>query len=140
MPSRRTRSLHHVDDLAGALDKIERLLVAGGRVVVREHAWERVDEPTARWYLQRRITLDPGTPLTVKRVLAKWAADHAGLHGYTALRAELDRRFTERFFAFTPYLYGELGGPDTERQEQTLIDAGAIQATGFAYVGAKRAA
>jgi hypothetical protein len=54
-------------------------------------------------------------------------------------RAELDRRFTERFFAFTPYLYDELGGSTPSAGEQALIDEGAIQATGFVYVGERAA-
>jgi hypothetical protein len=51
------------------------------------------------------------------------------------MRRELDSRFTERFFTWMPYLYGELGGVASEAEEQALIDAGAIQATGFRYVG-----
>jgi hypothetical protein len=39
-----------------------------------------------------------------------------------------------RFFAWTPYLYRELGG-DLEQEERALIETGAIQATGFYYVG-----
>jgi hypothetical protein len=51
------------------------------------------------------------------------------------MREELDTRFTERFFAWTPYLYGELDGPDTESEERRLIGSGPVQATGFQYVG-----
>ncbi len=50
------------------------------------------------------------------------------------MRRELDRRFTERLFAWTPSLYLELGGA-LEQEEQRLIEAGSIQATGFLYVG-----
>jgi hypothetical protein len=50
------------------------------------------------------------------------------------MRRELDRRFTESFFAWTPNLYSELGQA-LEQEERTLIEAGAIQATGFVYVG-----
>jgi hypothetical protein len=51
------------------------------------------------------------------------------------MNEELDRRFTELFFAWTPYLYGELAGAVTERDERALIEAGEIQAIGFRYVG-----
>jgi hypothetical protein len=54
------------------------------------------------------------------------------------MRRELDRRFTESFFAWTPSLYSELGHT-LEQEERMLIDAGAIQATGFVYVGERRA-
>jgi hypothetical protein len=64
-----------------------------------------------------------------------WTADRTGLHGYEEMRAALDQRFKERFFAWTPYLYAELGGTQVEAQERDLIEAGKIQATGFIYVG-----
>ena len=37
-----------------------------------------------------------------------------------------------------PYLYGELTGAVSEPEERALIDAGAIQATGFRYVGERQ--
>jgi hypothetical protein len=37
-----------------------------------------------------------------------------------------------------PYLYGELAGAVTEPEERALIDAGAIRATGFRYVGERQ--
>jgi SAM-dependent methyltransferase len=130
-----SRSLHHIPDLAGALSKIQRLLVPGGRIVVVEHAWERLDEPTARWYFeQRRATHAHGAPDSLQACLGKWQAHHADLHGYAALREELDERFAERYFAWTPYLYGELGQA-LEQEERRLIEAGAIKPTGFIYVG-----
>lgn len=130
-----SRSLHHIPDLPGALDKVAGLLRPAGRLIVDEHAWDRLDGPTARWYLERRATIDPDAPRTVEQSLAEWNDDHAGLHGYAEMRRELDRRFTERFFAWTPYLHGELAGAASELEERALIEAGAIQATGFRYVG-----
>jgi hypothetical protein len=62
-------------------------------------------------------------------------ADHAGLHSSAAMRRELERRFEERLFVWTPYLNRELGDAIDERAERALIDAGTIQATGFRYVG-----
>jgi SAM-dependent methyltransferase len=129
-----SRSLHHIADLPGALDRITGLLRAGGRLIVNEHACDRLDEPTARWYLDHRRALGPGAPSSLESCLAKWEEDHAGLHGYATMRAELDRRFTESFFAWTPYLYGELAGVE-EREERAFIEAGEIQAMGFRYVG-----
>src|SRR6187397_1425734 len=37
-----SRSLHHIHDLAGGLAKLERLLVPGGRLIIVEHAFERL--------------------------------------------------------------------------------------------------
>jgi SAM-dependent methyltransferase len=128
-------ALHHVADLPGALDKIAELLRPHGRLILNEHAVDRLDEPTARWYLEKRAHLRPDDPRSLERCLREWSDEHAELHGYAAMRQELDRRFTERFFAWMPYLHGELAGAVTESEEQALIDTGAIQATGFRYVG-----
>jgi SAM-dependent methyltransferase len=129
-----SRALHHIPDLAGALSKLHRLLVPAGRLVVVEHAFDRFDEPTARWYLENRRATHPSAPSSLQACLAEWETDHAGLHGYTAMRRELERRFTERWFAWTPSLYLELGKA-LEAEEVSLIEAGSIQATGFQYVG-----
>jgi SAM-dependent methyltransferase len=129
------RALHHIPDLAGALDKVAHLLRPGGRVIVHEHAWERMDEPTARWYLEQRAVIDHATPPSVESCLADWTADHTGLHGYEDMRTALDQRFKERFFAWTPYLNAELAGTQVEAEERDLIEAGKIQAIGFNYVG-----
>ncbi len=130
-------SLHHIPDLGGALAKIQALLRPGGPLIVKEQAWERLDEPTARWYLEHRATSDAHAPASVERWLAEWEAHHADLHTFAAMRRELDQRFTERFFAWTPNLYAELG-QELEPEERRLIEAGDIQATGFVYVGAGR--
>jgi SAM-dependent methyltransferase len=133
-----SRSLHHVHNLAGGLSKLQRLLLPGGRLIVVEHAFDRLDARTARWYLEKRRAKDPRAPNSLQACLAEWEADHAGLHGYAAMRRELDRRFTERWFAWTPTLYLELGG-ELEQKELGLIEARSIQATGFLYVGEPRA-
>ena len=117
---------------------LPRLRAPGGRLSVVEPACARLDAPTARWYLDKRRASDPHAPGSLRACLAEWEADHAGLHGYTAMRRELDRRFTERWFAWTPTLYLELG-EGLEQEERSLIEAGSIQATGFLYVGEPRA-
>jgi SAM-dependent methyltransferase len=128
-------ALHHIADLPGALDKIARLLRPAGRLIVNEHAVDRLDEPTGRWYLEKRAQTRPDAPRSLEQCLHEWEDDHAGLHGYAAMRQELDRRFTERFFAWMPYLYSELAGAVSPAEERARIDAGTIQATGFRYVG-----
>ena len=107
------RALHHIPDLAGALDKVARLLRPRGRLIVHEHAWERMDEPTARWFLERRETIDPAAPRSVESCLGDWNADHAGLHRSVELRAALDQRFKERLFAWDAVSLRRVGGhPD----------------------------
>ena len=133
-----SRSLHHVHDLAGGLLKLQRLLVPGGRLIVVEHAFDRLDGRTAGWYLEKRRAKGPHAPSSPQACLAEWETDHASLHTYTAMRRELDQRFTECWFAWTPSLYLELGQA-LEEEERRLIEAGSIQATGFLYVGARLA-
>jgi SAM-dependent methyltransferase len=128
-----SRALHHIPDLVESVAKISRLLRPGGCFILDEHACDRLDEETARWYLEQRAG-DLDTPTSLEACLADWEADHHDLHGYAAMRRELDRHFAERFFAWMPYLYGELTGVG-EEEERALIEAGAIQAMGFRYVG-----
>jgi SAM-dependent methyltransferase len=73
-----SRSLHHVHDLGGVLDKLVRLL--RGPLVLNEFAWDRL-EPMTR----------------------EWEEEHEGLHGYAVMRPELDARFDERFFEWRTY-------------------------------------
>jgi hypothetical protein len=67
---------------------IRRLLRPGGRVIVNEHAWDRLDEPTARWYLEQRAATDADASGSVEQCLDEWAAEHAGLHGSAVMRTE----------------------------------------------------
>ena len=137
-----SRSLHHVPDLRGALDKVVRLLAPGGSVIVDEIGWDRLDEQTADWYygqLRARAAAGHGDdiPPSLDACRGDWQREHDGLHGYEQIRAELGRRFDERHFAWTPYLYRYLGSATGAGLEQALIDAGAIRALGFRYVGVR---
>jgi SAM-dependent methyltransferase len=124
------RSLHHIDDLSGALDRIHSLLEPGGLLVMGEFAWDRMDEPTARWY--RRVAGPHG------HRHADWREEHEDLHGYADMAEALEQRFRQRSFRWTPYLARELGRPELEPEEISLIEAGEIQAIGFEYVGERR--
>ena len=81
-------ALHHVDELAVALDKLHSLLRSGVPFVVREFGWDLVDEPTARWDYRRRGR-DGG--------LTEWRAEHERHHGFAAMRAALDARSRRGF-------------------------------------------
>jgi SAM-dependent methyltransferase len=128
-----SRALHHIADLRAAVAKIAGLLRPEGRFMLDEHACDRLDEQTARWYLARRAA-DPDAPRSLAACRAEWEAEHRDLHGYAAMRQELDRQFVERHFSWMPYLYRELEDVD-EEQERALIEDGMIQAMGFRYVG-----
>jgi SAM-dependent methyltransferase len=125
-----SRSLHHIADLGAAVDKIARLLDPRGVLVLDEFAWDRLDEATAAWLYER------GRSGEVDRWRDDWREEHEGLHGYEAMRRELDRRFDERFLAWVPYLYRYEETDITPVEEQILIEAGRIRPIGFRYVGA----
>jgi SAM-dependent methyltransferase len=136
-------SLHHLRDLDAGLGKIAALLSPGGTLLVDEFGWDRLDETTVDWlYGQRRALAAAGhgePPASRDELRRDWDAEHLGLHGFDALRAGLDARFDEQVFAWMPHLYRKLSGVATEVLEQALIDAKAIQALGFRYVGVVRA-
>jgi ubiquinone/menaquinone biosynthesis C-methylase UbiE len=132
-----SRSLHHIADLPGAVDRIAGLLTPGGTLVVNEHAWERMDEPTARWYLGHLVAHGKRQSTSLDAFPTDWRQEHAALHSSAALRAEFDRRFDERHFSWEPYLYGAIGEPSLEAEERRLIEAGELAAMGFRYVGAR---
>jgi SAM-dependent methyltransferase len=148
-------SLHHVEDLGGSLDKIANVLRTGGSLVVVEFAWDRIDEATAEWALERlpaaALSEKPswlgrhcqewvrggrgGNRARVESYFAEWASEE-GFHSSRRMRDELGRRFVERFFEWVPYLYPDLGEDTVEADESAAIEARAINATGFRYVGA----
>ncbi len=132
-------SLPHVHELDAALDRIVELLAPGGVLVLDEFSPDRLDEPTADWYhgQLRALAAARGTaaPPSLDALRAQWTKGHAGLHGYETLRRALDARFDERAFSWEPYLHRELDGVAAEALERTLIETGAIQATGYRYAG-----
>jgi SAM-dependent methyltransferase len=135
-------SLHHVRDLDLALDRIVALLRPGGVLVLDEFGWDRLDEETLDWFWnQRRALAAAGrgeAPASSAALRDGWEAEHLGLHGFEALRTEIDARFDEHAFEWRPHLYRSLGGVATEVLEQALIDADAIRALGFRFAGAPR--
>jgi SAM-dependent methyltransferase len=148
-------SLHHIEDLGGALDKIADVLRTGGSLVVVEFAWDRIDEATAEWALERlpvaSLSEKPswlgrrcqewvrggrgGERARAESYFAEWAGEQ-GFHSSRRMRDELGSRFVERFFEWVPYLYPELGEDTEEADESAAIEARTINATGFRYVGA----
>ena len=148
-------SLHHVEDIGGALDKIVSLLRAGGTLVVVEFAWDLIDRATAEWALARlpdasasgkRSWLerccrgraheggDEVGHLHAEAHVARWA-DEEGLHSSGRMLEEIGRRFDQRSFSWWPYLYPDLDDT-SEADELVAIEAGEINATSFCCVGA----
>ena len=125
-------SLHHVEGLEPALDRITALLTPGAKLVLEEFGWDRLDHATAAWYGQQQE--EP----SVEAVQAEWRAEHEGLHGYGEMRRALDERFGQEFFEWQPYLYRCLDRDNLEAGEREAIRRGEIRALGFRYVGVPR--
>jgi SAM-dependent methyltransferase len=144
-------SLHHILDLQGAVDRILNLLAPAGSLVAVEFAWDRIDDATAQWALDRlpaqleednwlqkrcmelRERFRSGRRLNAHSHFQRWATEE-GLHPSSEMLEELRRRFSERFFSWDPYLYPELEGV-TQEEERAAIETGAIQPMGFRFVG-----
>ena len=117
-----SRSLHHFNDVAVALDKVASLLEVGGAVLIDDFAWERLDATAAE-----RV----GIPFR------HWREEHDQLHTSVEMLSELDARFTRRSFSWEPSLYREGRHVVTEEDERDLIEAGRLPAIGFRYVGVR---
>jgi len=141
-------SLHHVDDLEIVLDHVVAAVVPGGTVIVVEWAWERFDEPTARWCFDR-LADEPGPDdaTWLHRQRDRWLASgqpweeyqsdwatSAGLHtGAQMVRGLAERFETQRILA-GPYFFCDLS-KSTEADEMEAVTAGVIQPTRLLYVG-----
>jgi SAM-dependent methyltransferase len=125
-------ALHHIESLDPAIDRIAHLLAPGGRLVIEEFGWDRVDQATGAWYGQQQ------GDVSTESVLSSWADEHRGLHGYEEMRRALNERFKEDFFQWRPYLYRCLERDELEQSERAAIKRGDIQAVGFRYVGTRR--
>jgi SAM-dependent methyltransferase len=137
-------SLHHIEDLGSAVDQIAGLLEAGGLLVLNEWDRDRFQGTTARWYFhQRRALAALGREhAEIEPSFEEWWPDwqerRSDVHPYAAMRPPLDRRFSERFFEWVPYLYGYRLAAEIEPLERALIESGEIEAVGFRYVGTRR--
>jgi SAM-dependent methyltransferase len=137
-------SLHHIEDLAGAVDKIAGLLAPAGLLLLSEWDRDRFQGATARWYFHQRQALaalgreHAEIESTFEEWWPEWYERRSDVHPYGAMRPELDRRFSERLFEWVPYLYGYRLGGEVEPLEQALIESGEIEAVGFRYVGERR--
>ena len=129
-------SLHHVENLGVAFDKVASFLRPGGTLVLQEFARERLSGATARWYHeQRRARNEDGVPASFDAWLHESEHDLADVHPFNELRRELDRLFVERVLEEVAYLYSHRLDDAVEPVERALIEAGAIEATGVLYAG-----
>lgn len=130
-------SLHHIHDLEAALDKIHRLLRAGGRLILAEFGWERMNQETARWCVAHLTQSgEQRDSLTPSDFLEGWIVEHKGLHDSAAMRRALQGSFSQQVFEWVPFIAeNELDRPDLMEEEATLMRSGAIAPIGFRYLG-----
>ncbi|WP_082373523.1 bifunctional 2-polyprenyl-6-hydroxyphenol methylase/3-demethylubiquinol 3-O-methyltransferase UbiG [Nocardia sp. NRRL S-836] len=108
-----TRSLHHAEDLDALLTHAVTLLAPGGRLVVEEFGWERVDQAAAEFVLDSGAllraagVLDTETPAT--DLLGAWVERHEHLHRGSAMLAALGR-FGALTTVDTPMLWRMVDG------------------------------
>jgi SAM-dependent methyltransferase len=122
-------SLHHVEPLPESVDRLAALLRAEARLVVDEFDVDRYDEAAARWWLGHADRDDEPAALV---------ADLRGhLHGLTTLRAELGRRFDVGEPVRGAYLYRWEIDPGLRGEEEDLIAAGRIPATGARFIATR---
>lgn len=121
------RSLHHVDDLGRAVERLWRALVPGARVAVLEWAVERLDDSVWDWLAQRGLE------------------DHAHGDGHArrapphvipleTVMAAMGERFALRFEERGTFLARERGREDLHAAEEAAIAAGELPALGARLV------
>ena len=145
-------SLHHVDDLRPGPGQSGRVARRGGTLLVAEFGWERIDEPTGRWYAAHlpipprpdesflaevcrswQADLTAGRARPFDAYCEEWAAKDGMLHDSATMLRGLRARFGERSLDWVPYLHEGLDA--TEADEAEAVADGRIRAVGFQFTG-----
>jgi SAM-dependent methyltransferase len=123
-------SLHHVDPLAESLARLAELLRPGARLVVDEYDVEALDERAARWWLTKAGEhQDPAEHVAKMR---------AHIHSVAHIRSELAPWFDVSEVVPGAYLYRHKIGWAHRAEEEALIAAGVIPATGSRFIAIRR--
>jgi 2-polyprenyl-3-methyl-5-hydroxy-6-metoxy-1,4-benzoquinol methylase len=153
------RSLHHVTDLDGSVEKVRELLRKDGVIACNEFAFDRFDERAATWVFAIEQLLSAGASEleatcvaeAIRELRDAWTTKYRehGLHAEAPMLGALDARFQRRGFSREPYLYVRLANRVVDREraeamarflfevERYAIDHGALSGLGFRYVGAR---
>jgi SAM-dependent methyltransferase len=157
------RSLHHIEDLEGAVRRAREVLAPGGALLAEEFDVAAIDAPTLAWFTEaaRRcsadVPIDPDGPELVTAALgsdgatlAVWAEEHGpDLHTAEAMRRTIERHFRLQPVGVAPYLFRYLAWamPDTAaartalesviEEERRLGASGAIRLLGRRFVGTR---
>ena len=115
------RSLHHVDDLGQAVERLWRALAPGARVVVLEWAVERVDDSVWDWLVRHGLE-DEAQALPPHVIPLE-----------TVMEA-MEERFRLLFDERGTFLARERGREDLHAAEEAAIAAGELPALGARIV------
>jgi SAM-dependent methyltransferase len=109
-----TRSLHHAERLDGILAHAAALLAPGGRLVIEEFAWERVDRAAAHFLYDNRAMLVATGLLDAEfpagDLLEAWVGGHDFLHQGSAMLAALSRVGSDSVTVATSMLWRLVDG------------------------------
>lgn len=124
-------SLHHVEPLVASLEHLADLLRPGARLVVDEYDVGALDERAARWWLAKagRDDEDPAQFVAHMR-------DHIAT--VERIRSELARWFDQGEPVPGAYLYRHKIGGQHRAEEEALIAAGELPATGARWIAVRR--
>lgn len=123
-------SLHHVEPLGSSLEVLHKMLRPGARLVVDEYDVDALDERAARWWLSKSgEQKDP----------AEFVAHMRGhVHGVGWIREQLGPWFHVPEPVPGAYLYRHRIGWAHRAEEEALIAAGQIPATGSRFIAIRR--
>jgi SAM-dependent methyltransferase len=139
-------SLHHVEDLPRAVERLADAVVPGGLLLVDEFDREQLDPPTTDWLRHQREALAAAGVGPEHEHDHDHAHDHhaavlhdlADIHTWQTVRAALATRFEERSVERVEYLYRYETHLALQPLERAMIELGAIRATGVRYVARAR--
>ena len=130
-------SLHHVEPLEESLEKLARMVRAGGALAVDElDAWA-LDERATAWWIERRRERDLETPLGAAEMVEEMRGH---IHPVDRIYTLLGRSFELGPPLPGPYLHRWHLDLALLPTEEALIAAGELPATGVRFSGTRRAA
>jgi SAM-dependent methyltransferase len=125
-------SLHHVEPLARSCRRLAELLPPGGRLIVDEFDIGSVDERAVRWWLSHAA--DHEHDRSPAEMVAE-LRDH--LHWLATISEALRMWFDIGEPVRGAYLHRWEIGPEWRDEEERLIAAGAIPATGARFIATR---
>lgn len=130
-------SLHHVEPLDASCAHLATLIRPGGLLVIDEFDVMRIDDRAAEWWLDRRRAAGADDEHDAQSLIA-FMREH--VHPLSAVRESLLPHFALGEAVPGPYLHRWNLEPGLRDDEEQLIAAGSLPATGARLVGRRHAA